>query len=506
MIKKLFKKVYDKLSGKTQYKKPSPEQAVTKLPESHKPDDQPEQKRQAQQRSKPVAGKKWCISSFHVPPEEGKTRFHDMDLPLPLMHAISDLGFKYCTPIQAEILPSTLAGKDASGRAQTGTGKTAAFLITVITKLHTKPIKGKRRSGVPRVLILAPTRELVLQIAKEAMELTKFCHLKIVTVFGGMDYKKQKRQLSEGIVDIAVATPGRLLDFLRHKDINLRKVETLIIDEADRMLDMGFIPDVRKIIYSTPKKENRQTLLFSATLTPEITRMSASWTCDPVSIEIEPEQIAVNTVDQVVYIVTNDEKFALLYNVITRKKLTRVIIFCNRRDETRDLEKKLSRYGMNCALLSGEIPQNKRIKTLDNFKAGKIQVMVATDVAGRGIHVEGMDHVINYMLPHDPEDYVHRIGRTGRAGTAGTSISFACEDDSFYIPAIEEFIGRKLDCIQPDEDWLIAPPPPPRKKRSPQEKSQKKKFYSKKYQGGNKKPGNRRPTKNRPAPRRSSAA
>jgi len=270
LIKKLIKKVFDKLSGKPQDEKASQDQAVTKLPDPQKPTAQPESQKKQQQQRKPRPRKKWNLSSFEVLPEEGKTRFHDLDLPLPLMHAISDLGFQYCTPIQAEILPSTLAGKDASGRAQTGTGKTAAFLINVITKLHTKPIKGKRRSGVPRVLILAPTRELVLQIAKEARELTKYCHLKVVTVFGGMDYKKQKRQLSEGVVDIAVATPGRLLDFLRHKDINLRKIETLIIDEADRMLDMGFIPDVRKIIYSTPKKDNRQTLLFSATLTPEI--------------------------------------------------------------------------------------------------------------------------------------------------------------------------------------------------------------------------------------------
>jgi ATP-dependent RNA helicase RhlB len=225
----------------------------------------------------------------------------------------------------------------------------------------------------------------------------------------------------------------------------------LILDEADRMLDMGFIPDVRQIVYSTPHKDKRQTLFFSATLTPDVTRLSASWTRDPLSVEIEPEQVAVDTVEQVVYIITTDEKFALTYNIITRQNLDRVLVFCNRRDETRRLAEMLDRYRINCAVLSGEVPQKKRIRTLDQFKSGKIRVLVATDVAGRGIHIEGMDYVINFTLPHDPEDYVHRIGRTGRAGAAGTSISFACEEDGFYLPAIEAFIGRPLPCIPPEE-------------------------------------------------------
>ena len=326
------------------------------------------------------------------------------------------------------------------------------------------PRKGKTPVGTPRVLIIAPTRELVLQIADEARLLAAFCPFSIVSVFGGMDYEKQRRQLHSGTVEIVVATPGRLLDFKRRRDLNLGRVETLIIDEADRMLDMGFIPDVRQIVFSTPHKDKRQTMFFSATLTPEVTRLSASWTRDPVTVAIEPEQVAVDTVEQVVYIVTTDEKFALTYNIITRQKLDRVLVFCNRRDETRRLAEMLDRYRINCALLSGEIPQNKRIRTLDQFKAGKIRVLVATDVAGRGIHIEGMDYVINFTLPHDPEDYVHRIGRTGRAGAAGTSISFACEEDSFYLPAIEGFIGRPLPCIPPEEGWLELPPAPRRRK------------------------------------------
>jgi len=401
-----------------------------------------------------------------VPPAEGKTRFHDFNLPNPLLHAISDLGFEYCTPIQAKILPSTLSGKDASGRAQTGTGKTAVFLITVITRMLNNPIQDKRKPGTPRILVLAPTRELVLQISEEARHLSKYTDLQTISVFGGMDYKKQIKQLSADPVDIVVATPGRLLDFQRRRDITLKKIEVLIIDEADRMLDMGFIPDVRKIIYSTPAKDKRQTLLFSATLTGEITRLASQWTRNSVTVEIEPEQIAVETVEQVVYIVTTIDKFALLFNIIHRQNLKRALIFCNRRDEVRRLEKMLTRHGINCSTLSGDIPQKKRISRLEAFKTGKIRVLVATDVAGRGIHIEGMDHVINFMLPHDPEDYVHRIGRTGRAGATGTSVSFADEKDAFYIPAIEAFIEQKLSCIEPKEEWLTMPKPiPARKKR-----------------------------------------
>jgi len=407
----------------------------------------------------------WKLSQFKVPAVEGKTRFHDLDLPVPLMHAISNLEFEYCTPIQAVMLPDTLSGKDASGRAQTGTGKTAAFLITVINRMENKPLQGKRKSGTPRVLILAPTRELVLQIADEALQLSKYCSIKIISVFGGMDYEKQRKQLVAGPVDIMVATPGRLLDFQRRREISLRNIEVLIIDEADRMLDMGFIPDVKKIIYSTPTKDKRQTLLFSATLTGHVTRLAEQWTRSPVKVEIEPEQVAVDTVEQVVYIVTTQEKFALLYNIITEQNLKRVLVFCNRRDEVRRLEEMLTRYGVNCSALSGEVSQKQRIGRLEKFKVGKIRVLVATDVAGRGIHIEGMDHVFNFSLPRDPEDYVHRIGRTGRAGASGTSISFADEEDGFYIPAIEEFMGRNLNCTQPEEEWLTLPKPAHRKKQ-----------------------------------------
>jgi ATP-dependent RNA helicase RhlB len=398
-------------------------------------------------------------------------RFEEFNLPEPLMRAIDDLGFTHCTPIQGDILPAALAGKDASGRAQTGTGKTAAFLIAVISRLWSRAADEKRKKGTPRVLILAPTRELVMQISDEARQLGKYSDLKILSVFGGMDYVKQQNQLRNEVIDIVVATPGRLLDFQRRGDIFLGRIETVIIDEADRMLDMGFIPDVRKIIHSTPPKDRRQTLLFSATLTGEVMRLCAQWTRDPVTVEIEPEQVAVETVDQVVYIVTLEEKFGLLYNMIEKQDLQQVLIFCNRKDEVRRLTETLSRYGINSQMISGDVDQKKRMSRLAAFKAGKVRVLVATDVAGRGIHIEGMKHVVNFTLPHDPEDYVHRIGRTGRAGSLGTAVSFADEEEAFYLPAIEDYLGRKLPCIEPPEEWLVMPEAPPRKKRTASRKA-----------------------------------
>ena len=398
----------------------------------------------------------WDIAEFQVPPVEGRVRFHDFNIPSSVMRGICHLSFKYCTPIQAEILEHTLNGGDATGRAQTGTGKTAAFLITALTRLLESP-KRKRRKASPSALVIGPTRELVMQIASDCESLCQFTGLNIVSVYGGMDYQKQLDQLSGKQVDIVVATPGRLLDFQRQQAIHLGQVEIFVIDGADRMLDMGFIPDVRQIIYSLPPKQKRQTLLFSATLTPEVNHLASQWTKDPVTVEIEPEQVTVDTVKEIVYLVTASEKYALLYNIITRQKLELVIIFCNRRDETRKLTDMLRHCKIKCEQLSGDVAQKKRMQTLENFKTGKIRVLVATDVAGRGIHVDGVSHVINFTIPYDPEDYVHRIGRTGRAGKSGISISFASEEDSFYIPEIEEYIGHKLHCQYPDEEWTKLP-------------------------------------------------
>ncbi len=396
----------------------------------------------------------WDVETFVVEPEEGKTRFHDLGLPKALMHAIADLGFRYASPIQSESLPVVLDGEDIVAKAQTGTGKTAAFLISIIDTFLREPIEGKRRTGTPRALILAPTRELVVQIAKDAENLCKYTRLSVVSIVGGMDYQKQRDDLRQAPCDIMVATPGRLIDFLGQNEINLRKIEVLVLDEADRMLDMGFMPDVRRIVRACPRKELRQTLLFSATFTPQIVELSERWTFEPTRIEIEPEHVTTETVEQIVYITTADTKYQLLKNVINTRDLHKVMVFANRRDLCRDLVDRLSKDGIDAALLSGEVPQRKRIQTLDRFKEGKTRILVATDVAGRGIHIDGVGHVINYTLPEDAEDYVHRIGRTGRAGTEGTSISFACEDDSFLLPEIEEFIGRKLPCEQAPETLL----------------------------------------------------
>ncbi len=390
---------------------------------------------------------------------DGQLVLADMDIPDPVKRALDEMHFKVTTPIQAQLLPIALAGRDAAGKAQTGTGKTAAFLISIFTHFLRKPIEGERPHGVPRALILAPTRELALQITKDAMDIGRYCGLHTVAVYGGMDFDKQQRDL-ERPVDIIVATPGRLLDFASRKVIQLKQVETLVIDEADRMLDMGFIPDVRKIVRMTPHPEKRQTLMFSATLTPNILRLAEQWTRNAETVEIEAERVAAESVNQRVLITTQDKKFALLFNLLRTEKPDRVLIFSNRRDQAEMLHDHLKSYGFSTALLSGAVEQKKRVRVLDDFKAGKVQVLVATDVAGRGLHVEGISHVINYHMPMDPEDYVHRIGRTGRAGEVGTSISFACELDSFAIPDIEEYLGHPLQCEHPSEDMLKPVPEP----------------------------------------------
>ena len=389
----------------------------------------------------------------------GKVKFQDFDLPEALLKAVDDLGFEFCTPIQAQSLKVTLEGHDVTGKAQTGTGKTAAFLATIINDLLKHPIEGERFVGEPRALIIAPTRELVMQIAKDAVALTKYTDLNVVTLVGGIDYQKQQNVLDKEIVDIVAATPGRLLDFVRNRNIDLSMVELLVLDEADRMLDMGFMPQVRQVVAATPKKEFRQTMLFSATFTNDILELADRWAVNPVKIEVESPRLTTDNVNQLVYLVTTDQKYSLLYNLIQSDEGERVIVFTNRRDQARRLADNLHRNGVSVGLLSGEISQPKRVKTLEAFKNDEIQVLVATDVAGRGLHIDDISHVVNFMLPEEAEDYVHRIGRTGRAGALGTSISFACEDDSFLLPEIEETIGMKLPCERPPETLLATPPP-----------------------------------------------
>ncbi len=424
--------------------------------------------RQRRPKAEKVDDTPWDISQFAVAEEPDKTRFHDFDFDSRLMHAIADLGFRYCSPIQAQSLPYALKGQDVVGKAQTGTGKTAAFLTAIIDDLLKNPITDQRYAGEARALVIAPTRELVIQIAEDAKALCKYTNLKIHTLVGGMDYTKQQRRLHDDLVDILVATPGRLLDFCGNQDVYLDQLEILVIDEADRMLDMGFIPQVRQIVRQTPRREDRQTLFFSATFTDDVHNLVAQWTHKPVTVDIQPENVATESVEQHIYVASTDEKYTMLYNLIQQDQVDSMIVFANRRDECRDLHEKLLRHGIKAGLLSGEITQSKRVSTLDAFKRGDIKVLVATDVAGRGIHISGISHVVNFTLPEEPEDYVHRIGRTGRAGKSGTSISFACEDDAFRLEPLEKLLGKSIRCEQPPEPLLLAPPelpPAPRRSR-----------------------------------------
>ncbi|KAB0627378.1 ATP-dependent RNA helicase RhlB [Acinetobacter gandensis] len=370
--------------------------------------------------------------------------FETLNLHPNLKKAIDALGFKDMTPIQQKVLKFTLAGHDAIGRAQTGTGKTAAFLVSVINDLLNNPIKEQRYRGEPRALILAPTRELALQIESDAKELVKYTDLNVMTLLGGVDFDKQKNLLNRNFVDIMVATPGRLIDFVEQKEVWLDQIEFLVIDEADRLLDMGFIPSVKRIVRFSPRKEQRQTLMFSATFSYDVLNLAQQWLFEPVTVEIEPEKKTNADVEQRVYMVAKSDKYKLLEEILRVEPIEKVMIFANRRDQVRKLYDHLKRDGYKVVMLSGEIAQDKRLKMLDQFKNGQHNIMIATDVAGRGIHVDGVSHVVNFTLPEQSDDYVHRIGRTGRAGTRGVSISFLSEDDAFSLPEIEKAIGQKL--------------------------------------------------------------
>ena len=387
---------------------------------------------------------------IHLPED-----FDRLKLPEQLQKAILDLGFDSATPVQRAVLPYALDGSDIIAQAQTGTGKTAAFLISILAWELENPPLNKRAPGTPFALIIAPTRELAMQIKKDTETLGKYTNVRSVLLVGGMDYERQRKELEKPL-EIVVATPGRLLDFARSGHVDLSEVEILIIDEADRMLSMGFIPDVKAIVSRTPAKQQRQTQLFSATYSEDIKRLAASWTLDPKRIEIEPEQLVVNTVEQKIFLTSEAEKYKLLCNIIRQYELERVLVFANRRDESRALESRLRKQGFNAGLLAGDVPQKKRIQTLERFRSGKIDVLVATDVAGRGLHIDDISHVINYKLPEDPEDYVHRIGRTGRAGSSGTSISLVCESDAFMLPNIETLLGEKLNCELPPEELRMG--------------------------------------------------
>ena len=381
--------------------------------------------------------------------------FQDLQLDKRILRALlEELGFKKCSPIQAKALPESLKGSDLAGRAQTGTGKTAAFLITVLQH-YLNADNSTRDPWQPMSMILAPTRELAIQIQRDAEAISTYCpEFQVTAVFGGMDFDAQMSRIAKG-VDLVVATPGRLLDFIGRGVIDLSKVEIAVIDEADRMLDMGFIPDVKRIMGHLPPAAKRQTMLFSATLTHDIMELASRWMRQsPIVIEIEPEHVVAEGIDETVYAVTTAEKMSVLRWILANEDCRRVLIFRNRRSDVDTLHSALERCGIQCEMLTGDVEQKKRLRILDDFRAGKVKIIVATDVAGRGIHVDDVTHVINYDFPYEAEDYVHRVGRTARAGHKGRAISFADEDSAFVIPDIEKFIERPLPITQPDEEML----------------------------------------------------
>jgi ATP-dependent RNA helicase RhlB len=386
-------------------------------------------------------------------------RFSDLSLSPGLQRGIAEAGFEYCTPIQSEALPLALDGQDTAGQAQTGTGKTAAYLVALFTRLETTPAP-KGEPG-PRALVLAPTRELAVQIHADAQVLGKYLPYKLGLAFGGTDYDKQRDELAAG-VDVLIGTPGRTIDFFKQHVFGLRRVQVLVLDEADRMFDLGFIKDIRFVLRRLPERNHRLNMLFSATLSYRVLELAYEHMNDPELVRIEPDKMTVDRVTQSIYFPAMDEKLPLLVTLLRDRDPTRTMVFVNTRREADRLSDALQRNGIEAAGLSGDVPQRKRLRMLKDFQAGKLAVLIGTDVASRGLHVPGVSHVFNYDLPQDPEDYVHRIGRTARAGAAGDAISFGCETYAISLPDIEAFIGRKIPVATFDHNALVpvtAPDP-----------------------------------------------
>ena len=380
--------------------------------------------------------------------------FASQELPEPVMRGIRDAGFVSATPIQEAALPLALRGKDVAGQSQTGTGKTAAFLIAAFTRCLTRPAPAKAGPTAPRVLIIAPTRELVVQIEADAQLLGSHTGFRILAVYGGIDYNKQREALREGS-DVLIGTPGRLIDYLKQRVWSPSRVEVLVIDEADRMFDMGFIADLRFILRRLPRPERRQSFLFSATLSFRVLELTWEFMNNPTQITITPKQKTVEKAEQVLYHVGREEKFNLLLGLLRREGGSRILIFSNTREEARRLEDRLTRNGWQARALTGDVDQKKRLRILNDFKEGALPVLVATDVASRGLHIEGVSHVINWDLPQDVEDYVHRIGRTARAGAAGKAISLADEASALLLEPIEQFIGQKIRVEWADDELYL---------------------------------------------------
>jgi ATP-dependent RNA helicase RhlB len=381
--------------------------------------------------------------------------FETLDLPPEVMQGIREAGFVTVTAIQEVALPLALKGKDVAGQSQTGTGKTAAFLIAAFTRLLRDPQRPPTGATAPRVLIIAPTRELVVQIEADAHLLGRFTGLTTLAVYGGIDYQRQRQALADGC-DVLVGTPGRLIDYLKQHVWSPRRVEVLVIDEADRMFDMGFIADLRFILRRLPSHEHRQSFLFSATLSFRVLELTWEFMNNPAQISITPQQKTAERVEQTLYHVGREDKFRLLLGLLRREGGDRILIFTNTREEARRLEDRLTRNGWETQALTGDIDQRKRLRILNQFKDGELPILVATDVASRGLHIEAVSHVVTWDLPEDAEDYVHRIGRTARAGAGGKAISLVDEASALRIEAIEKFIGQKIPVEWPEDELFVS--------------------------------------------------
>ena len=393
------------------------------------------------------------------------TKFEEFNLPPPVLSGLKDAGFTYCTPIQAQTLPVLLTGRDVAGQAQTGTGKTAAFLVTVLTRLLSKD---EKRNGLASAIIIAPTRELSRQIYEEAEILARHTDLSLVQVVGGVDYQKQAEILRRG-ADIIICTPGRIIDYYKQGIFKTDGIKALVIDEADRLLDLGFAKDMRYILRKLPPYEKRQSMLFSATLSYRVLELTYEYMNLPEFIAVTPETVTVEGIEQELYHVGSDKKLSLLLGLLKREEWVRALIFVNTKVGVEHLTHRLKGNGWPAEGITGDLPQRKRFRLMEQFKKGQLKILVATDVASRGIHVEDISHVINYDLPQDSENYVHRIGRTARAGKSGRALSLACERYVFHLEPLEEILGYKIPMVWPEDDWYIedqsSPMAPKRKSR-----------------------------------------
>ncbi len=381
--------------------------------------------------------------------------FSDLDLPESLLKATNKLGFDRCTEIQGLSLPIIANGQDIAAQAQTGTGKTAAFLLGAFARLLNHD-GGERDQNQPRMLVIAPTRELAIQIAKDAESLGQFTDLRTAVVYGGIDYEKQRKQLSTGI-DVLIGTPGRLIDYFKQKVFNLKKLEIVVLDEADRMFDLGFIADIRFLLRRMPEPTQRTSMLFSATLSHRVMELAYEHMDNPMPVKTEDTGVTADGVNQQLFQPATDEKISLLLGLIGQMNPARSIIFVNTKRTAEYVEGYLLGNEVPCGTLSGDVRQNKRQRILADFTAGKLPVLIATDVAARGLHIDAVTHVFNYDLPQQAEDYVHRIGRTARAGTQGEAVSFACEEYSFSLPEIQDYIGKPIPLSPITNELLVTP-------------------------------------------------